>query len=288
MRRLGLRVAPAEGESLPGFILRLAARAGFRNACEFAVLAGVRQPGGAVSGASLLPLATFSGVAQECLDLMAYPPAGPRGHHRFLEGMVHRDFIWLAARRACPACLREAPHHRGEWDFALATACLRHRHRLLVSCSLCGAEPGWDYPSVGGCQCRARFRDAAIRPAPDEEIAALAFLRSVIREGPPPSLHQDFAGCGPSDLFRITLSLGASAEGWDGHRRVASVVRAGPERVAAIVTAGVQALQDWPTSVCDLHRRGCRLPEDRPRRTPALNLLHKLVHKAVAAGRGQH
>jgi hypothetical protein len=44
-------------------------------------------------------------------------------------------------RRACPACLRESPHHRFLWDLAFVTSCPKHRIQLVDKCSCGSARP---------------------------------------------------------------------------------------------------------------------------------------------------
>lgn len=236
-------------ESLPGFIIRLAKRSRAVFADRLAARAGLRQPGAATSAADLSRLARMAGVDVERLDRVAYRPTGRLAHHRFIGGELHREFIDISSRRACPLCLRDSAHHRAAWDFALLTACPTHGSRLLARCPACPRKPGWRYPSVARCRCGASLSSSEASPAAPAEIEANRRGLALASDGDVAWLPECLRACERADLVRIMMCLGMFLSGWSGQRRIESLVARGPDTVAQVLMAGVQCLADWPRSL---------------------------------------
>ncbi len=247
-------------ESLPGFIIRLAERSRAVFADRLAARAGLRQPGAATSAADLSRLARMAGVDVGRLDRVAYRPTGRLAHHRFTGGELHREFIDISSRRACPLCLRDSPYHRAAWDFALLTACPTHGCRLLARCPACPRRPGWRHPSVARCRCEASLVSAGASPAAPAEIEANRRALALASGEDVAWLPECLRACERADLVRIMMCLGMFLCGWSGQRRIESLVARGPDTVAGVLMAGVQCLADWP---CSLHEflAACREEE---------------------------
>lgn len=248
------------------------------SAAELAAMAGLRQPALATSGDDLSALATLTKVPVAELEAMAYRPVA-RGRHQFLGGVVDRDLISLTPRRACPACLAGKPFHRAAWDFAPVTACGEHGVRLLTACPGCGRLLGWDFPLVSLCPCGQRIDMLPIIPAPAAEVEALAALYDMVEGRPLPWLPSVFAECGRSDLVKATLVIGMAATGWAGCHRTVSLVAAGPDAIANVVVAGVDALRRWPDALGEIRKKGVRPPWVWSAASPVFTLLSKAASK---------
>jgi TniQ len=74
----------------------------------------------------------------------------------------HTDFT-AGPRRACPACLVEAPYHRLWWDWTFVSSCPFHNCMLAKTCS-CGSTLTWK----DGCPFRCRLCN-------DGDVRRLAF-----------------------------------------------------------------------------------------------------------------
>ena len=72
------------------------------------------------------------------------PPDDRRGVFR---GVVLPSNVFdgrgAAARRVCPRCLAESPHHRAIWDLSFIAICPIHSVELLNQCCSCGLWLGW-------------------------------------------------------------------------------------------------------------------------------------------------
>ncbi len=128
------------GESLPGYLLRIAAD-NFING--IAALARVH----AVSAQVLvsmdpqnLALRLWGPKSEERLDL---------GHLKAARRINARAHLWRSQCRICPDCWKEGPHEsyfRDEWDEIASMVCGKHRVMLVDRCPSCH-EP-LDYRSL--------------------------------------------------------------------------------------------------------------------------------------------
>ena len=175
-----LGAVPVGEESLPGFLMRFGAWAGIGRVDRLAGMAGLRQPGSAVSEDDLGCLASLASTGTRLLDGIAYRPTGRLAHHRFLGGEIHREFIILERRRACPRCLAGRPLHRAAWDFALASACPSHAIRLIDRCTGCGRGLGWDRSDPSLCRCGLSLAALAGELVPAAEATANARVLELV------------------------------------------------------------------------------------------------------------
>lgn len=246
LERLPLGATPRDGESLPGYLMRLAARAGFVDAARLARLAGALQPGCAFAATDPPGLHALF----ECGPLAAirYGPTERFGYRRFLGGALHREIIDISRRRACPSCLAQAAHHRAAWDFVLVTACPDHGVRLLDRCPACGRRFDWTHREVRSCSCGSDIDAMRAEPASAAERSASSDILAIVSGGDRSFLPAVLAKCPGEDLARLAMWLGMFRSGWQGERRTETLVGGGASAVAKVVIAGVQGLRDWPVT----------------------------------------
>ncbi len=246
---LALSIDPVVGESLPGYIIRLAAHIFHPNAARVAAMAGLRQPGSSFSSGSLIRLSELVGIELPRLEALAYRPLPRVAHHHFLGGNLHREFIDVGRREACPTCLMDAPRHLGVWDFALITACTRHGIRLIGKCPWCGRRLGWVEPDLTKCRCGANIATWNGEPATGNEVSMQRAIIAIATGAPLPPIPASLVGCDRADLVRLTMCLGMLRTGWSRQRRVETLVAQGPDWVSMVVAAGLQCLADWPSDL---------------------------------------
>ncbi len=271
--RFALSVEPVSGESLPGYLMRLTGRAYLPNAERVAAMSGLRQPGSAFASQDFARLADMAGVDADRLRAMAYRPLPGIARHRFLGGSLHREFVDVGRRRACPRCLQESAHHRCAWDFALATACPVHGLRLLVACPACGRRLGWREPDLLRCRCGAFLTDCPGEPVSLLEMASQASVAALADGGVLPPMPEGLEGCDRAELVRLVMWLGMFVSGWSRRRTVEALVAAGPDRVADVVASGLECLRDWPDRLHGFLRA--------QRERPGLRLRHYGARKAL-------
>lgn len=156
-RRVPVRLAPADGESLRSWLLRFADRlelppgvvadwvglsAREDPAAAVSAWRGVRLTGpvrAAVSAATGLDrrrvdqmlLAVYDGTA---LDLTGFDPSAPAS----LRAVALREWALFQGTRVCPRCLAEDGVRRLWWRLSLAAVCPIHHCLLLDVCPDCG------------------------------------------------------------------------------------------------------------------------------------------------------
>ncbi|WP_085980139.1 helix-turn-helix domain-containing protein [Teichococcus cervicalis] len=242
---LGMRIVP--GESIPGFMMRFAGRARFPDADRLAIHVGLRQPGSATSGDDIRGLATLSGADPAALEAAAYRPTGRLAHHRFLGGELHREFIDISRRRACPACLAAAPIQRAAWDCALVTACSHHALRFVDRCHRPRCRGlGWNGTDVTRCACGTDLRALAGMQVSSDEAEASARVLALAKGEAIPWLPPALLAVGPADLLRLVMVTGMFLTAWRKERRIETLVASGPDAVARVVGAGLAAVEAWP------------------------------------------
>lgn len=189
-----VRPRPEIGESLPGFLLRLANRNGISLRHLFDDLGfNDRTPARAtdfftekrsleqVEDALLLPRGGL-------MDLMYPVLARSKNTHHPLgidylgrnipHGLIHRDFSPF-----CPRCLEAEPYFQQEWEFLLNVNCEKHHCELVDTCPNCGLRQSWKRDQLLACQCGRELRtfqtnDVELNQLPNTplEIRQLAFL----------------------------------------------------------------------------------------------------------------
>jgi hypothetical protein len=157
MRTLPLRLAPVEGESLPGYITRYAGRfdlqprdvvhwlglddggTGPRAAGRYGLSLAAEQLERAAHASGLEP-ATLEGMLLAGFAGRAF--AQPRGDKPVtLAREISARELSAWTTRLCPRCLCEDGAWRVRWQLCWSVACPRHRVLLVRRCPRCGTPP---------------------------------------------------------------------------------------------------------------------------------------------------
>ncbi|MBV8458442.1 MAG: TniQ family protein [Acetobacteraceae bacterium] len=152
---------PHSDESLIGFIFRLAKRRKMSSGRRLAFICGFDRLTNRPEPEWLAALARAAQTTVAPLEAISYgPPDDGRGVFRgiALPSNVF-DGRGAAARRVCPHCLAESPHHRAIWDLFFIAICPVHRVELIDECRSCGNWLGWF--GRGRAECRSAQRASA-------------------------------------------------------------------------------------------------------------------------------
>ncbi|KAA0588895.1 TniQ family protein [Azospirillum oryzae] len=156
LSRLRFRETPIDGESLLGFLWRVAAR----NCATLGTLhgtAGITYRTNSPTHHALERLADLTGVAVNVLDEMSCRTNAPSRTRRFGKHILPRRLVSWQRRRFCPGCIAESPHHRAIWDISLVSACPLHACRLVFQCDACGKSLEWLGDNLWTCRCGRDF-----------------------------------------------------------------------------------------------------------------------------------
>lgn len=162
---LPVRPQPATGESIAGYLMRVASANGFGSVSQLCATA-------AKTGHEPLK------VIFEWLILSQQARSHPFGvlPRRWFSaqpplGLSIADFNH-SFRRWCPICLTERPVLKGAWGLKLVCACDVHSVWLNDTCPRCGESQRWAGTEFLRCHCGARLGDAAAN-ATDETVVRL-------------------------------------------------------------------------------------------------------------------
>ncbi|WP_338503100.1 hypothetical protein V6R86_06765 [Sphingomonas kaistensis] len=140
--------APIAGESLDGYIARVAAANWIENALTITSLAGViygHKPTLSTSNWDGLPIiADCLRVDVEELQSRSYP-TDSNGRRVFFGVPVPRNDIDIAVRRYAPAALSISPHHRALWQLRAFPFCCETWQYLVDRCARCERIQRWHH-----------------------------------------------------------------------------------------------------------------------------------------------
>lgn len=207
MTPLPLIAPPIAGESLRGYLVRLADLNGY----ETIHWLGSRHGGRAIALGEKLSIervAALTEVSISSLQNMSYRSNGPN-QHKFLGSTVCRRLLQLERFKFCPLCISEAPFHRAFWDLTITQVCPTHRCALLSRCPRCSAKLNWRRASISHCRCGMDFRECAIQAIDGEFPGLLAIERFGL--GDCAVLHPELAALTLGDLVELLLALSAYA-----------------------------------------------------------------------------
>ena len=225
MRTLPLRLAPIEGESLPGYVARYShtyqfppgdvLRAlGLDGGRGTALAAG--RYGAWLSARQIEQVAIATGIEPAAIERMLLaryvgrafefrPPT--RALDASLAAAVHAGEILIRRSRFCPHCLHERGAWLLRWQLRWSFACAAHRVLLLRRCPTCAKvlvsalRENWPSDHNGPLSdptrcahrsrrglCRGRLEHAPTATASDPTLAAQRRINLLLDGGPNPTL----------------------------------------------------------------------------------------------------
>lgn len=190
------RNLPVEtGESLPGYLLRLAEANGYRGILPLLQATGTwTSKNGYSFRLRTRPelLATIGRMAvSDPRHLENHAVKELKGQtYLFHNILMDGDAILSERAQVCPQCLDEDGFVKEELELAPVTTCNRHKAQLVDACSACGTPLTWKRPSLmhcGKCGADLRLQPAApVEPGVCEvadDFAALAPFRMAGHSG---------------------------------------------------------------------------------------------------------
>lgn len=260
--QLLVRPSPLAGESLAGYLLRVAEENGYRSGNWMLKQWLNVYRDRLFDPKNLAVLSHFTGQSERTLCDLAYLLDESRdgryfhyfGHSFYFRCMKTQD------PALCPLCLAETPATHGFWELNQVAVCPLHGIRLIDQCRQCGKLVKWDRRRVCYCNCGFDYRNAGCDPsdpAPLEVIRALYHVANIsLLEYAP---HSEFGlpldllqKETPSSLIWMISTLGrytnwgvdSNGEGADYSRRLQSEY----ENLNQIANT----LSYWPASLMEL------------------------------------
>lgn len=186
------------GESLPGYMLRLAEANAYSGIRELLSAAEID-----VSHGTLSKLVAEIKASATNLGKVGAMAIGDRRHlltHLVKPIMkeaifvnscrVDNDAFLSEVSQVCPHCLEDDGFSREEWELATVTTCSRHKVRLNDSCHACKAKIEWARPFLHHCgRCGVDFRQSPVTLVGDkvcevsDDFSALAPFRFTLHGG---------------------------------------------------------------------------------------------------------
>ncbi len=254
--RLLLRSAILEGESLKGYLMRLALLNGYRHLSWLLRAANIQPTALDRGTASLDGLAAMTGIAVPELEAIYWPASIVHRHrpsqHRLANAAIPAWLLNVRHPRVCPPCIREGRPIQRAWEIAWTSCCPRHGNYLVNRCSQCDKPLSWDRPWLHRCDCGFGLPALPVREAPPAEIALSALLGNRFVSGPitdtcqalPPWLLALPSTELPPLLLKLsTLEIDAKAP------QQLSSMRRNVDTAKSVTTWLAGLLSKWPRSI---------------------------------------
>ena len=133
--RLLLRSAILEGESLKGYLMRLALLNGYRHLSWLLRAANIQPTALDRGTASLDGLAAMTGIAVPELEAIYWPASIVHRHrpsqHRLANAAIPAWLLNVRHPRVCPPCIREGRPIQRAWEIAWKSCSPRHGNSLV-------------------------------------------------------------------------------------------------------------------------------------------------------------
>ena len=212
--RLPLRDQPRPGESINGYIARMADQNRLDRAKWVADVAGFKFPQVCYGDEEIERLAIATGQEFETLRPIA-PGLSVNtalGKTSSLLGHeVPTDCLVRVGRRVCPLCLIEAPDHQITWTLRFVRFCTKHGCRLIKACPACGEDLDWRVGAPDVCRCGHELyyhpAKGTISGADREEIIGPKYLADFL-SGAQPFEVPMLSGLKFAEIFLAVRSLG--------------------------------------------------------------------------------
>jgi hypothetical protein len=246
--RLVVRATPRTGESLRGFVLRIAQANGYCGIAPLLQLA--RLPPTFASRTSALQnfAELFDGLVDvDDLLTRSHWSSIERGS-RYQNAMISPVDINLAHPKICPICLKESGFARLVWDLRVAITCWRHGCYLLDHCSVCGRRLTWGRKALTACTCGANLMIQRTEDAPMSVLEFSRMLETMLESGNvdldrfPTPIRTVNALCRLVWLFGINSLETSRRQAW-------AISKPTLVQAAEIVERGIGLLMGWSGSM---------------------------------------
>ena len=255
---LGTKAHP--DESLIGFVFRLAKRRKISSGRRLAFMCGFDRLTNRPRPEWLGALADRAQIDVASLEAISFgPPDDRRGVFRgvSLPSNVF-DGRGAAARRVCPRCLSESPHHRAIWDLFFIAVCPVHRVELVDQCRSCGNWLGWFGRDLTRCGRRREIckgGDLTAMPATpvsEEDVRGTRTVHGLLGDERFRAEADHARGLAPfrdlrdGDIAEFLYRLGLEVQG--GRSKIFSTEQPGDLAYEAhrALTLGLLAAERWP------------------------------------------
>lgn len=178
-----IRPSPIEGESIMGYLLRLAEENVFDTPFALMHMGKLLTVKDLVKNAKpissgeiqLKSFSTFIGESEDTIDMIIYRIVIPASIlkvaiHDFNYNDVPANYIRFQRSRLCIDCLKEHYYYRYIWDFAAFTACPKHKTLLTDVCPSCNKQLSWARSHIHKCQCTYDLYSSPGTVIPDSEL----------------------------------------------------------------------------------------------------------------------
>jgi hypothetical protein len=248
---LAVRPRPTAGESLPGYIMRVAHANGFASVRQLYGSLREREHGAFDELCTRLRL-----DRDERAMLFGALPSHWRQVGLPLSLAV-TDFNHTC-RRWCPLCLKDGKFLQGHWSLKLSCICLQHGVWLRDTCPRCGAICGWSGVLHTRCSCLADLADGMAEMA---ESPSLLVSQQICGTSPAARDMTVWSPLHPAAMHRLVRYLGNFAtSARPAHPgQIENAHRMSIARLLVVGTAHL--LQEWPVN---LHKLMATLQSTAP------------------------
>jgi hypothetical protein len=241
------RGTPRTGESLRGFVLRIAEANGYRGIASLLELARL-PPTFASRPCAMQNLSElFDGLVDvDDLHTKSHWPTIERGVLQ--NATISPVDLNLAYPKVCPICMKESGFARLVWDLRVVITCWRHGCYLLDHCSVCQRRLTWGRKTLAACTCGA---DLTIQRTNDAPFSFLEFsrrLETMLESGSvgldpfPTPIRTLNALCRVVWLFGVHSSETSRGHAW-------AISKPTLVQAADIVERGIAVLMGWRGSI---------------------------------------
>lgn len=263
-----LKLKPQPGESLLGYIHRLAIRNGHERPHWIKSDIGLTPTTYSLSERQLQNLSVVSGRSVKELAAMQSPPATKGRHTTFMGWPILDGAIERGRSRFCQNCISEEPFHRQIWNLRIGTVCPLHGTVLIDKCPVCGELLHWkrldifrcsnghDLKRIPKCKGSPPSELMGVR-AIHEKCDCLLAVEPVLQQLPEVVRSLEL-----TDFAIFLLFVGRMALRDNTNFRSGGAVRYDAEKTHRILQAGFDIASSWPTGFTslmgELHTEGRR------------------------------
>ncbi|WP_298905096.1 TniQ family protein [uncultured Aliiroseovarius sp.] len=190
--------SPQQGESLIGFLRRLASLNAFSYVSEF--YSHIEKPYGRPMIEDLPGLAEIL-----CVDVASLSSIAPRTQP--CDPAVEWRFQRSQTDPVCPSCIAEDKVWQQHWRHSLVSACAIHQTFLLDQCPRCNIVFSTSAGGFANCECGLPFAAMVASPATDFETWVSGLIARVTQREEVVGGYGPWSNDAPSDLGSFLVFL---------------------------------------------------------------------------------